>query len=161
MISPESLRRYPFFAESTDSTLKAIAMSADERPFKAGDRLFEESGSLKAGGRLYEKSQTASHLMIVVKGEVDLTNRLGSGREAIVSTAVAGDLLGLSSMIEPYELTASGLARTDGVLIRIDAARLRQLCEDDHTLGYHLMSQIARELRNRLQHAFSQLAGMS
>ncbi len=161
MISPEALRRYPIFAQSTDSTLKAIAMASDERPFKAGDRLFEESGSLKARDRIYEKTQTATHLMIVVKGQVDLTNRLGSGREAIVSTAVAGDLLGPSSMIEPYELTASGLARTDGALIWIDAARLRQLCEEDHTLGYHLMSQIARALRNRLQHAFSQLAGMS
>jgi len=42
MISPELLRRYPFFSQLTDRNLKAIAMISEEYEVKAGSILFEE-----------------------------------------------------------------------------------------------------------------------
>ena len=48
MISPEMLRRYPFFADMDDTSLKAIAMITEEIPLKAGEILFH-SGQPSAG----------------------------------------------------------------------------------------------------------------
>ena len=42
MISPELLRRYPFFGPLNDTQLKAIAMIADEVTIEKGVTLFKE-----------------------------------------------------------------------------------------------------------------------
>jgi CRP-like cAMP-binding protein len=99
--------------------------------------------------------------MIVTQGEIDLLTVLSSGKQVFLGTAVAGDLLGVSSMIEPREFLLTAIARSDGTLIALDAARLRELCEEDTRLGYQLMRQVARDLRARLAQAVAQLAGMS
>ena len=39
MISPEILRRYPFFGFMTDAELKAVAMIAEEVSYKEGETL--------------------------------------------------------------------------------------------------------------------------
>ena len=41
MISPELLRRYPFFAELTHEQLVALAMTADEFEFAADHKFFQ------------------------------------------------------------------------------------------------------------------------
>jgi CRP-like cAMP-binding protein len=53
------------------------------------------------------------------------------------------------------------VARSDGSYICIRAEELREMCQKDHDLGYQLMYQLARALRNRLQDARTQLAGLS
>jgi CRP-like cAMP-binding protein len=99
--------------------------------------------------------------MVVSAREVDLMTILSSGKQAFLGTAVAGDWLGVSSMLEPREFPFTAVARSDGMLLSIDATRLRQLCEEDPGLGVRLMRQIARDLRGRLAQAVAQLAGMS
>ncbi|MBC7337778.1 MAG: cyclic nucleotide-binding domain-containing protein, partial [Clostridia bacterium] len=36
MVSPEMLRRYPYFAKISEESLKEIAMMAEERSYPAG-----------------------------------------------------------------------------------------------------------------------------
>ena len=43
MISPEVLRRYPYFASVDDDSLKAVAVIADEKTIPAGTHLFSEA----------------------------------------------------------------------------------------------------------------------
>jgi CRP-like cAMP-binding protein len=161
MISPETLRRYPTFGGLPDATLRSIAMLGDEKGFKAGTRLFEESGRLPPGERFPAPEEPARALMIVTAGQVDLMTVLSSGKEIFLMTSVAGDLLGISSMLEPRGYLFTAVARTDGSLISLDAARLRELCEQDQALGYRLMRRVALDLRSRLAQAVAQLAGMS
>jgi CRP-like cAMP-binding protein len=161
MISPETLRRYPTFGGLPDATLRAIAMLGEEKEFKAGSRLFEESGRLPPGERFLAPEEPARALMIVTAGQVDLMTVLSSGKQVFLMTSVAGDLLGISSMLEPRGYLFTAIARTDGSLIRLDAAGLRELCEQDQALGYRLMRQVALDLRSRLAQAVAQLAGMS
>jgi CRP-like cAMP-binding protein len=158
MISPETLRRYPYFAGLSDEALKQVAMLAELRPFKAGQRLFEESAAFKAGARLYEKGEEAKELMILVSGEVDMATELSGGKEAVVASLVPGDLMAESSLVEPFQLTVSGVATRDGSLIAIDAVALRELCHADAKIGFALMSQVARLLLDKLQSTQVQLA---
>lgn len=137
MMRSEELRRYRYFAGLPHSLLEQIAWISSVRAFKAGERLIEE------GAR-------ATHLMIVKSGQVDIIYRLGDGREVTAESAVRGDVIAWSAMLAPYELTASGAGVKDGELIAIEATRLRAMCDVDSWLGYQLMSEIARGLRDRM-----------
>ncbi len=98
MISPEVLRRYPYFASIDDESLKAVAVIADEKSISAGTRIFHEA-------------DPADTLNIVVQGEVEIQYILGSGEHRTVDTLVEGDILGWSALIEPYKYTAVGTAK--------------------------------------------------
>lgn len=148
MISPEVLRRYPHFAQIPYESLRAIAALADERKFKAGERLLTERANADA-------------LMIISAGEVELVYDLPSGKESVVGTLVPGDLLAVSAVLEPYENTVNAKARSDGELIAIRAKELRQLCETDSEVGYRVMHHVAKALRSRLVDVRVQLVGMS
>lgn len=147
MISPERLRRYPHCAGAPDDLLKAVAMLARERSFKAGERLFEEGA-------------TATRLMFLDAGEVDIVYRLGDNREVAVETLVEGDLMAWSALLEPYRLTATGVARKDGLAIEIEAEALRRICEENPAHGYVMMTQVAKTLRDRLAATRVQLAAL-
>ena len=161
MISPELLRRYPTFAGVDEECLKSVADISEEKSFKSGDVIFEESGELKASAHLYEKGEEASHLMIISEGQVDIAFKLPGDRKVVVGTLTAGDLASISALVPPYHLSASGIAKQDGKLIQIEAAKLRELLEENPELGYRLMSGISQALLARLDQTRSELAGQS
>ncbi len=137
MISPERLRRYPHCAGAGDELLGRVAMLAEEKTFEPRDRLFEEG-------------QLARHLLMLESGKVDIVYRLPDGRDVVVDTLVDGDIMAWSALLEPYRLTASGVARTGGRLIAVEAEGLRTLCKANPEFGLPMMTQIAKTLRDRL-----------
>jgi CRP-like cAMP-binding protein len=147
MISPEILRRYPYFATIRDESLKDIAMMAEEV-------------TVPAGQRMYNESDPANHLFIIIRGEVDIQYLLGNGEYRTVDTLVDGDLLVWSALIEPYRTTGFGTATKASQLVKISATKLRELCEHDAQVGYRLLIQIAKLLAHRLEGARVQLAAV-
>ena len=145
MISPEILNRYTYFAGISEEGLKHIAMIAEEK-------------ALPGGARVFSEGDPASHMLIIVKGEINIEFLLGNGELRVVDTMAEGDLLGWSALIEPYKMTANGTAAKNTDLIRFDAIKLRQLCEKDAVLGFRLITQIAKLLAHRLEGARVQLA---
>lgn len=145
MISPEALRRYPYFSTIREESLRQVAM-------------FTEDESVAAGEQLFAEGDTADRLYVVVEGEFDLQYTLGSGELRTVDTIVPGELLMWSSLVEPYKATASAVARGPAKLLSIDAPKLRTLCEDDHDLGYRMLLSLTRLLSSRLEGARVQLA---
>jgi CRP/FNR family transcriptional regulator, cyclic AMP receptor protein len=145
MISPEVLRRYPYFAGVSEASLKQIAMIAEEKCVPAGTVLFREG-------------DPASFLSIIIRGEVNIQYLLGNGELRTVDTLVPGDLLGWSAIVEPYKYTAIGTTTKETDLARLDAVKLRQLCDSDTLLGYRLTTEVAKLLGNRLEGARVQLA---
>ncbi|MGD8620866.1 MAG: cyclic nucleotide-binding domain-containing protein [Anaerolineales bacterium] len=158
MISPESLRKYPYFAGISSDCLKSVALLSEEQSFKAGDVLFEESGEFIGEAKLYEKGAEAEYLILLVSGEVDLTNKLGSGDPVVIGSVVGGDLLSLSALIPPYHLTATAVAKKDGKAIQIKAEELRALLNANPELGYHLYQGVASALMDRLKDTRVELA---
>jgi CRP-like cAMP-binding protein len=145
MISPEVLRRYPYFADVKEDSLKEVAMISNEETISAGTRLFEEEDK-------------ADNLYIIVDGEIDVQYTLGSGELRTVDTVVPGELVMWSALVEPYRSTAVGIARNDTKLVKIDGQKLRELCESDHDLGYRMLICVTKLLANRLEGARVQLA---
>lgn len=147
MISPEVLRRYPYFAGISEDSLRAVAMLAEEKCAPAGAQMFAEGDS-------------ADWLNIITRGEVNIQYVLGTGEKRTVDTLVDGDILGWSALVEPYKYTAIGTAARETHLVAIQGKKLRDLCDREPMLGYRLMTQIARLLAHRLEGARVQLAAI-
>lgn len=148
MISPELLRRYPFFAGLTADHLRGIAMISEEVAYPPQTLIFKEG-------------EEARYLYVLVEGEVELLysgNNVGLIADAYVGSVVKGEVFGISTMALPFLLTAS--ARSEGPVqtIQIEAAGLRAMCEVDHGMGYILMQHLAQALTQRLHETRVQLA---
>jgi CRP/FNR family transcriptional regulator, cyclic AMP receptor protein len=137
MISPHEFRRYRYFTDVPDEMLIALANSSSLRLFKTGERLLEEG-------------DVARYLMIVKSGQVDIIYQLGDNRQVFAESAISGDMIGWSAVLDPYQLTASAVGSKDGELIQIEGIRIREMCDTNVSLGYQLMTEIAKGLRDRL-----------
>jgi CRP-like cAMP-binding protein len=145
MISPELLRRYPYFAPIRESTLKRIAMVSHERKYHSGEHVFDEG-------------DPASHLYMIVHGEVELQYLLPSGEPRTIDMIPAGELIGWTALVDPHRRSARAVADRETEIVAIDADALRNLCEEDPGLGYRLMAQICKTLSSRLDATRVQLA---
>ncbi len=147
MISPEVLRRYPFFCCLNEEQQKAIAMIAEEMEVEAGKELFLEGQPVEA-------------LYLLEEGSVDLyyTASGDPKDQLLVGEINPGEPFAISAMIEPYTFTATARVAKPSRVLRVDARALRALCEVDCRMGYLLMKQIAAIAIERLHFARVQLA---
>lgn len=145
MISPEVLRRYPFFGFLTDEQYKKFAMVADEVTWKADDSIFEVGS-------------TADVVYVLMEGEVELkyfvedTTVSHKSKEFSVGEVNPGEPFGLSSLLDAKEFTANAIALSDSKGIKIEASKVLDLVKEDPQLGYGLMKAIAKSAFERLDH---------
>jgi CRP-like cAMP-binding protein len=148
MISIELLRRYPFFALLAEDQLKAIAMISEEKTYSKGDLILKEN-------------TPATRLILLIEGDVDLIFS-GGGEGAICNALVGsiapGEVLGVSSIIEPYVYISSARATTSAKVVEIDGPALRALMQVDKKLGCGLMSNVASAVLDRLKYTQVELA---
>lgn len=146
MISPEILRRYPFFCCLSEEQQKAIAMVTEEMRVDAGKELFLEGHPVEA-------------LYLLVEGSVDLFYATGDSKDQLLVGEVnPGEPFAISAMIEPYTFTATARVAAPSRVLRIDGKALRALCEVDCKMGYALVKQVAAMAIERLHFARVQLA---
>lgn len=145
MISPETLRRYPYFAAATDDGLRELAMLSEEK-FIPSDTVICREGD------------KAEQLYILVEGEMDVQYTLGSGELRTVDTIVPGELVMWSALVEPYKSTAVVTTRQDSKVIAMDAAKLRQFCQTHCDVASDILMHLTKLLANRLEGARVQLA---
>jgi CRP-like cAMP-binding protein len=151
MISPELLRRFPFFAPFSPDQLKELALISDEFHAETGDHLFKEG-------------QPAEALYLLIEGGVDLSFRSEekyhpkSSKEFSVGEINPGEVFGISSLVEPYILNATSTISKTTSYLKIDAIELRKMMVADPQLGYLVLKQIARVLKERLEYTRVQLA---
>ncbi len=149
MISPEVLRRFPFFAGLTDEELKSIAMISDEEKYAANTFICHER-------------EPARKLYMLLQGSVDVmvnTDEEGLQHET-VSTLTVGDVFGWSALVEPYTPTSSLFAATPVTMVAMDGAGLRALFELDCHLGYNILHKTAQVISDRLKDTRIQMLSM-
>ncbi len=150
MISPELLRRFPFFNFMDEAQLKAVAMIAEELTYEK-DEVIVEAG------------KPADHFFFLIDGDVAYYAVVTSEhdpyyrKEYFVSDINPGEIFGISALIEPYVYTAT--LRSDKVshVIEIKASALRALCEVDLKLSCGLSRAVAKAAMERLQNTRMQL----
>jgi CRP/FNR family cyclic AMP-dependent transcriptional regulator len=151
MISPELLRRYPFFSFLDDNHLKAVAMIAEEENHPGGTDI------LKSG-------DPANALYLLMKGSVDLFYVVqeefhpSSKKEFLMGEVNPEEPFGISALIEPYQYTASARAPVPVSVIKIDGIALRELMERDEKLSCGFLRQITKATMARLANTRTLLA---
>lgn len=150
MVSPELLRRYPFFGAFDDAELGDIAMISEEVFYQAGDTVFEVE-------------QPAAALYLLISGGVEIwyvaidKHEQDLRKEFYVSDINPGDIFGISALIEPYVYTTTALVTGAAQLIKVDGPELRGLCQLDPKLEAAMMRRLAKVAMDRLHDTRVQL----
>ena len=151
MISPELLRKYPFFGSLDDSQLRELAMLAEEETYKSGEVIFQEGGPADA-------------LYFLLDGYVDLYFTLADKKSSLQEKGIPvgdinpGEPFSISALIEPHVLTATASSAIPSRVLKFDTKRLQALYEQDPKLAYALTYQAGKAAIERLHASRIQLA---
>ena len=137
MISPEVLRRFPFFAGVDPECFKELAMIGQEV-------------ELGRGGWLFHEGDDADAFYLILSGTVELKIPLSEGKFADLEQLVEGEVTGWSALVEPYVYTLSAMSSAETRLVKFDGLKLRDLLARNPEVGYHLMCHLARDISKRL-----------
>ena len=154
MVSPQLIRRYPFFSGLNHDYVGALAKLADEVSVDAEHCFFREGDELK---KLYLVVEGAVGLVIGVPDREQeqplsgqLTGKLTT-RDITVSTVGTGGVFGWSALIPSHEATAGAKALTACRAIALDCEGLRPIFEEDRNLAYLMTLKAAQIVRGRLR----------
>lgn len=154
MVSPELLRRYPFFRTLDDAQLKKIAMLCEQEKFDKDALIYKESGF---ADQLYLLTDGSVDLFYHVEGEYR-TKDSPPPKEFLVDDINPGVAFGVDSLVEPFSYDTTARAAQSCSVICLDAVELRKLFEKDVNLAYKLMVQTTRTLMEHLAGMRAKLA---
>ena len=154
MISPEILRRYPFFAFMSPAQLREVAMISDEMELGTDETLFR-MGSPADALYLLRHGSIELHYVVIDEHLPHLR------KDFMVGTINPGDVLGVSAVINPGELTATAVATEPCQVLRMDGERLLALVLKDPALATGLYYQLAQVVLERLHATRTLLAAAS
>ena len=102
------------------------------------------------GEYLAREGEPAHAFYLIQLGHVGIDTHLGERGATPIQTLGAGDVVGWSWLLPPYLWQFD--ARAEGAVqgLVFDAAWLRDRCEQDHELGYHLLKQLLAVVSSRL-----------
>lgn len=150
MVSPELLRRYPFFAGLSDEHLRAVAMLADEIDAPKGQDVFREGLPAE---HLFLLVEGGLDIHFVVEDEIDRRRR----KDLFVTEINPGEPFGISALIEPHVYASTVRTTKPCRLVRVHAAGLRAVCETDPRFCAAVMRQAAKVAMSRLHDTRVQL----
>lgn len=151
MISPELLRRFPFFAYLDDAQLRELAMMAEEVRFDDEVVLFEAESPADALYLLLE-GVVEMHYVVIDRDDPKIR------KDFYVGEVDPGEIFGMSALIPPYKMTLTAIADEPCKVVKVQAERLRELCDADAVVGYRMMRGLARTALDRLDRTRVQLA---
>lgn len=116
-----------------------MRLASGVRPFSAAP-----------GEYLAREGESAHAFYLIQSGSVEIGTHLGERGRAPIQTVGAGDIVGWSWLLPPYrwQFDARAVDAVHG--LAFDAAWLRDQCEQDHELGYHLLKQLLAVVSSRV-----------
>ena len=130
-------KKHPFFAGLDDAAIALISGCAKNVRFEAGTTLARQG-------------EAADVFYLLREGRVAVAFPSPQG-EVTIQTLNAGDVVGWSWLMPPYEWQFDVKAVKQVRAIAMDGKCLRNKCEDDTGLGYELMKRLSRVMVERLQ----------
>jgi len=103
-----------------------------------------EEISLKPGDVVFHQGERADHFFVVLEGQVALRLGRPGGVSVLIDEATPGATFGscVCLQIDTYSLSAQCTAPTR--LLKIKAATLKKLMDDDLVMGYAVQTMISR-----------------
>jgi len=131
------LDRHPFLSGLDRRFLPQLARLASHKKFEAQQMIFHES-------------RPAKELYLICQGKIGIETALLGIGDLVVQTLGAGEVVGWSWLLPPYEYHYSARALEPTEVIVLNGEALRGQCESDHDLGYEMMKRFALVIVQRL-----------
>lgn len=131
------LADHPFFAGLPVETIELLAGCGENVRFAADERILTEN-------------DPADRFWVLRTGRVALEVDDPPRGPLVIETIGPGELLGVSWLLPPYRWTYDARAVEVTRAVALDAACLRDKCDDDPILGYEMYKRFAGLVRDRL-----------
>jgi CRP/FNR family transcriptional regulator, cyclic AMP receptor protein len=95
-----------------------------------------------AGELIFRQGYEAEHFYLIRAGKVALEIYVPGRGGLTIQTLGAGEVLGWSWLVPPYNWRFDGRAAEVTRAIVFDGKCLREKCEEDHELGYELQKRV-------------------
>lgn len=133
-----TIAEHPFFEGIDQTLLSPLSDFASYVNFEPGTYIFKEG-------------DTADAFYLMCDGRVAL-EIFAPGRKPItIDTLEGGDTLGWSWLLSPFIRKFSAHAKTKVHAVVLDAKSLRAKCEENHNLGYEVLTRLAHMIELRLE----------
>lgn len=131
------LAEHPFFQGLPAEDIQLLAGCAANVVFKAGEMVCREGDA-------------ANQFYLIRQGKVALEVYVPERGQVVLQTIGAGELVGWSWLIPPYEWRFDVRAVEPVRAIALDGKCLRGKCDDNPRLGYELLKRVAQVFTERL-----------
>jgi CRP/FNR family transcriptional regulator, cyclic AMP receptor protein len=112
------------------------------------------------GSYLFHIGQPADKFYLIRSGRVGLELEMTHRQPVVVQTLDAGEFLGWSWLLPPYQWHFSARANGQVLALAFDAKCIREKMAKDHELGYEMFRRFAEVISQRLVHTLPQILGM-
>lgn len=154
MISPEILRRYPFFSKLSMKQIHILSKLGTEETVEPEHFFFRED-------------ETATDFYLVLEGAVaivfelpdrDVKQKISDQfmrtlhtKDVVISTVGPGDVFGWHGIIPPFISSAGAKALAPTRVVAFDCNSLMEEFEKDHRFGYIMSQKAAQIVSERLK----------
>ena len=136
----DELRQFKIFAELDDEDFESIGSIAHVREFETAEKLTAEGAP-------------ADQLYLFLKGNASVRVRSPEGQHVLIDELGPGEMLGWGAVVEPHVYTASAWTSKPSKVIVVDGGRLRELCDTNKRIGYHVAQGIGEVISRRFGQA--------
>jgi CRP-like cAMP-binding protein len=134
------LKSLSLFSELNYSAVKELTYLSSERVFQGGETIFEEN-------------DPGNSLLVIISGEVRITQRANVSGEETLTVLKKGDFFGEMALLEDLPRSATALAHSDTFMLEISRERFLHFLEKDPASGVKILVRLARSLSARLREA--------
>ena len=131
------LRKFRCFENLSDEQREAVAKLAKAECFYPKHTFFEENAS-------------GEFLYLLVMGEAEVLYSIGEDAPARVDRMGAEEIIGCSTLVPPYKHTSTAKSLTKIDVLEIDAKALRELMDEDCSLGFSIQQHIMSFLMDQI-----------
>ena len=97
-----------------------------------------------AGETIYRQGEKAKFFYVVLDGQVGLRMPGKEGVSLQVDELTRGAMFGSCVCFQLVDYSVTAQCTTDAKLLRLDAAKLKELMDEDLVMGYAIQTQISR-----------------
>jgi CRP-like cAMP-binding protein len=138
--TPRTLKDIPLFQDMDDADVEAMARVLRRLVVLPGETLFR-------------RGERARTMFAIVEGSVDIMEPSPDGRNLLLATLQAGDVMGEVALIDGGTRTAAAIAREPTTCVTLDADGLERLVHERPEAARKLMLRLATNLAVRLSRA--------
>lgn len=131
------IAEHPFFRGLSSDDIQLLTGCASNVVFKAGETICREG-------------DPANQFFVLRQGKVALEVHTPERGAVVLQTIGAGEILGWSWLIPPYQWRFDARAMELTRAIALDGECLRNKCEANPRLGYELLKRVAAVFAERL-----------